>query len=149
MCVSLSSSKRLVVLAKRDAYGTAGPALTQSGRSRGAAGPGGFAARAFSDTRSARTAHCTRPSPRVAILLSSTVSSARRTFELCAVPAVTYKYEQQWRGPAPGRGRIANPHRHKLKMQAVSSRLILWLIYHGQLEKARHPNPSRFQYTRR
>ncbi|CAG4910269.1 unnamed protein product [Colias eurytheme] len=39
--------------------------------------------------------------PRVAILLSSTVSSARRTFELCAVPALTYKYEDQWRGPAP------------------------------------------------
>lgn len=73
---------------------------------------GGFAARAFSDTRlatrsavphalhtalapSTHTLRFSRP---------STVPSARRTFELFAEPALAYKYEGQWRGPAPDHG---------------------------------------------
>lgn len=50
----------------------------------------------------ARTAHCTRPRLSTNLnLLSTTVPSARRAFELCALPALAYKYEARWRGPAP------------------------------------------------
>lgn len=71
---------------------------------------GGFAARAFSDTRPARTCTLHSRSYTHALRFSrpSTVSSARRTFELFAASALAYKYEVQWRGPAsdPGASRI-------------------------------------------
>lgn len=85
--------------AERDAFGTAGPALTRGGRSPVAvAALGGFAARAFSEHRT----HCTLHSPQSTHAcdssVSSTVPSARRAFEPCAVSALAYKYEARWRG---------------------------------------------------
>lgn len=76
--------------------------------SRGAAKSGGSCrlCRELSATQDStvRTAHCTRPClPTRFASQSSTVPSARRTFELFATPALAYKYEGRWRGPAPSR----------------------------------------------
>lgn len=90
--------------------------------------------RAFSDTRTARTAHCTGPPyPRLRFSIRpSTVGSARTAFELFATTALPYKYGGQWRGAGAGLRRITILRRHKLKMQPMSSPSVLRLLYQLQ-----------------
>lgn len=89
-------------------------------------------------------AHCTRPRlpTRCDSSLSSTVSSARRAFELCALPALAYKYEAQWRGPAPDH----DASRIHIDINWRCSRcppnwFYCLSISYSQLAKARFPNP--------
>lgn len=94
-------------LPERGAYGAAGPALTRSGRSRDALLDarwrlrGGRELSATHDPHARRTCTLHSPSSTNALRFSrsSTILSARHTFELFAASALAYKYEVRWRGP--------------------------------------------------